>query len=156
VVLALAGILMIIGMPSLLQIGQKYRVHSSAQQVMMMGRQARYQSIELGQTVSVVPDLTHNMFYVVSGTPPVAGSFPNGYSDFPTTSRIAMWQIPNGVTYTATTITGTAALFTYNSDGSGAGGPVAFTSLKQPTYNVTMSSTATGKLAVTCTGSPCP
>jgi prepilin-type N-terminal cleavage/methylation domain-containing protein len=142
VVLAMGAILMLIGMPALLNIGQKYRVHSSAQQLMMLGRQARYQAIEKGMQVSVVPDPTHNMFYVIASTPPpVAGTFPNGYSDFAATSRVALWQVPNGVTFTAT-------MLTYNSDGSGSGGPVAFNSLNQPTYHVVMTSTATGKLVV--------
>jgi type IV fimbrial biogenesis protein FimT len=149
VVLGLAGILMAIGMPSLLNVGQKYRVHSSAQQVMMLGRQARYQAIEKGTQVSVVPDPAHKMFYVIAASPPPAvGSFPNGYTDFPATSRVALWQIPTGVTFTATALT-------FNSDGSGLGGPLAFSSLNQPTYSLLMTSTATGKLVIQCSGTGC-
>ena len=142
VVLVMAAFLMAIGMPALLNVGQKYRVHSSAQQVMMLGREARYQAIEKATQVSVVPDPAHNMFYVIAASPPpAAGTFPNGYSDFPAASRVALWQVPTGVTFTAT-------MLTYNSDGSGSGGPAAFSSQNQPTYSVVMTSTATGKLVV--------
>jgi prepilin-type N-terminal cleavage/methylation domain-containing protein len=143
VVLVIAAALMAIGMPALLNVSQKYRVHSSADQVMMLGRQARYQAIERSTQVSVVPDTTHNMFYVIAvSPPPAAGSYPNGYSDFPANERVGLWQVPTGVSFTAT-------MLTYNSDGSGTGGPVVFSSVNQPTYTVTMTSTATGKLVVT-------
>jgi prepilin-type N-terminal cleavage/methylation domain-containing protein len=142
VVLAMGAFLMAIGMPALLSVGQRYRVRSSAQQVAMLAREARYQAIERSTQVSVVPDPAHNMFYVIAATPPpVAGSFPNGYTDFPANERVALWQVPNGVNFTAT-------MFSYNSDGSGTGGPAAFSSLNQTTYTVTMSSTATGKLLI--------
>lgn len=149
VVLGLAAILMVIGMPALLNVGQKYKVHSSAQQVRMLGREARYQAIEKGTQVSVVPDPAHNMFYVIAASPPpAAGSFPNGYTDFPATSRVSLWQVPNGVTFTAT-------MLTFNADGSGLGGPFAFSTINQPTYSVVMTSTATGKLVVNCSGTGC-
>jgi prepilin-type N-terminal cleavage/methylation domain-containing protein len=141
VVLAMGAILLAIGMPALYNVGQHYKVHSSAQTVMMLGRQARYQAIQLGQQVSVVPDTTKKMFYVVSGTPPAPGSFPNGFLSFTPTSRITAWQVPGGITFTAT-------MFTYNSDGSGSGGPVQFNAQNQPSSKVVMTSTATGKLQV--------
>lgn len=146
VVLIIGSVLLVIGMPALLNVAQKYRVHSSADAVMMLGRQARYQAIERSTQVSVVPDIDRKMFYVIAVSPPptlpAATNFPNGYTDFPVNERVTTWTVPTGVTFTATMIT-------YNSDGSGTGGPVVFSSLNQPSYTVTMTSTATGKLMVT-------
>jgi prepilin-type N-terminal cleavage/methylation domain-containing protein len=150
VVLAIGSILMAIGMPALLNIGQRYKVRSSAQQLQMLGRQARYEAIKLGQPVTVLPDPTNQMFYVVSGTIPTGWT---SYLSFAPTSRVTLWQVPNGVEWTST-----GANFSFNSDGSGSGGSVRFTSHVDPqnsnpnpnyaTYNVAMTSTATGKLAI--------
>jgi prepilin-type N-terminal cleavage/methylation domain-containing protein len=147
IVLIIGSVLMIIGMPALLNVAQKYRVHSSADTVMMLGREARYQAIERSTQVSVVPDTSRNMFYVIAASPPptlpASTNFPNGYTDFPVNERVTTWTVPTGVTFTA------ANMITYNADGSGTGGPVVFSSRNQPSYTVTMSSTATGKLVVT-------
>jgi len=146
VVLAIGAVLLAIGMPALFTIGQRYKVRSSAQQLQMLARQARYQSITLGQPVTVLPDPVNGMFYVISGTIP-----PSWHSilDFSNTSRVAVWQVPKGVAWTST-----GANFSYNSDGSGTGGSVQFNSYSSPgspdyaSYGVVMSSTATGKLTV--------
>ncbi len=144
VVIGIAAILMAIGAPALLNTIQKYKVKSSAQTAEMLARQARYQAIQLGQQVSLVPDTAHNSFYVTSMTSP--WSFPNGPQSIPAAQRIAVWEVPNGVTFTATA-------FSFNSDGSGSGGPVTFTSVNKTVTpknaQVSMTSTATGKLLVT-------
>jgi Tfp pilus assembly protein FimT len=139
VVIAIAAILMMIGMPALMNVLQRYKVRSSAQSAEMLARQARYQAIQLGQPVSLVPDTKHNMFYVTSQASP--WSFPNGPTDIPATQRLAVWAVPNGVTFVATA-------FTFNSDGSGAGGPMVFSFVNQPSSTVSMASTATGKLVL--------
>jgi prepilin-type N-terminal cleavage/methylation domain-containing protein len=137
VVLAIAAILMAISMPALLNVAARYKVRSSAQTAEMLARQARYQAIQLGQQVSLVPDPTHSMLYVTSQ--PAPWSFPNGPQSIAPTQRIAVWEVPNGVTFVATA-------FSFNSDGSGSGGPMTFSYLNQPSSKVTMVSTATGKL----------
>jgi prepilin-type N-terminal cleavage/methylation domain-containing protein len=139
VVLAMAGVLMAIGMPALLNIGHRYKVHSSAQTLQMLGRQARFESIKLGQPVTVVPDPNNGMFYVISGTLP--GSW-KAIGDFAPMTRLGVWQVPQGVSFKAT------GMFAFNSDGSGSGGPVVFSLPNQPSSTVTMTSTATGKLVV--------
>jgi prepilin-type N-terminal cleavage/methylation domain-containing protein len=137
VVLSIAAILMAISMPALLNVAASYKVRSSAQTAEMLARQARFQAIQLGQQVSLVPDTAHNMLYVTSLTSP--WSFPNGPQSIPPTQRLAVWQVPNGVTFVATA-------FSFNSDGSGSGGPMTFNYLNQTSHTVSMVSTATGKL----------
>jgi prepilin-type N-terminal cleavage/methylation domain-containing protein len=139
VVLAIAGMLMAIGAPALLNIIQRYKVRSSAQSAEIFARQARYQAIQLGTPVSLVPDTAHNMMYVTSLPSP--WSFPNGPSDIPAVNRLAVWEVPKGVTFVATA-------FTFNSDGSGSGGPMTFNVLNQTPTTVTMTSTATGKMTL--------
>lgn len=139
IVLAIAAILMMISMPALLNIVSGYKVRSSAQTAEMLARQARYQAIQLGQQVSLVPDTTHKMFYVTSTTAP--WTFPNGPQDIPAQQRIAVWAVPNGVTFVATA-------FSFNSDGSGTGGPMTFSYVNQKSSKVSMTSTATGKLVL--------
>jgi prepilin-type N-terminal cleavage/methylation domain-containing protein len=141
VVMAMAAILMAIGMPALFRIGSHYKVRSSALAVEVLAHQARYRSIELGQNVTVVGDQTHRMFYVISGTVP--GSFPNGPTDIPATQRIAVWQVPTGVTFTVT------APLIFTSNGSGSGGPVVFSYPHEPSSTVTLATPATGKITVT-------
>jgi prepilin-type N-terminal cleavage/methylation domain-containing protein len=141
VVLAMAGILMAIGMPALFRIGAHYKVRSSALACEVLAHQARYQSIELGQTVTLVGDKTHNMFYVISGTVP--GSFPNGPTDIPAAQRIAVWQVPTGISFTIT------APLVFSSNGSGTGGPVVFSYPNQPSSTLTLATPATGKITVT-------
>jgi prepilin-type N-terminal cleavage/methylation domain-containing protein len=157
VVLAMAAVLMLIGVPALLNVVSLYKVRSSAQQLEMLGRQARYESIKVGQAVTVVGDSKNDMFYVISGAiagmPPYA--FPDGPTDIPATQRVAVWQVPRGVSFD---VSGCAApptpppayclAFTFNSDGSGSGGPVTFSSPNEPSSQVTLASPATGKLKV--------
>jgi prepilin-type N-terminal cleavage/methylation domain-containing protein len=139
VVIAIAAVLMAISMPALLNTAQRYKVHSSAQTAEMLARQARFQAIQLGQQVSLVPDTVHSSFYVTSVTGP--WSFPNGAQSIPPTQRLAVWEVPTGVTFTG-------PAFSFNSDGSGTGGPMVFSYPNQPSSTVTMTSTATGKLTL--------
>jgi prepilin-type N-terminal cleavage/methylation domain-containing protein len=144
VVLAMAAILMAIGMPALFRIGAHYKVRSSALAVEVLAHQARYKSIELGQNVTVVGDQTHRMFYVISCTVP--GSFPNGPTDIPATQRVAVWQVPTGITFTIT------APLIFTSTGSGTGGPVVFSYPNEPSSTLTLATPATGKITVTAPG----
>jgi Tfp pilus assembly protein FimT len=139
VVMAVGAILMVVGMPALLNTINHYKVTSSAKSAEILARQARYQAIQLSQAVYLVPDPAHNMFYVTSEPGP--WTFPHGPTDIPPTQRLAVWEVPRGVTFTATA-------FTFNSDGSGSGGPMTFNYVNQPSSTLTMTSTATGKLTV--------
>jgi prepilin-type N-terminal cleavage/methylation domain-containing protein len=154
VVLAMAAILMAIGFPALMNVLEHYKVRSSAQSLMMLGREARYEAIKQGVQVSVVPDPRTNMFYVVSvppPTPPATWSFPGGPAGIPNTQRITVWEAPRGVTFTG------AVAVTYNTDGSATGAApfpppqwvsATFSFVNQPSSKVVMTATATGKLAV--------
>jgi len=155
VVVAIAGVLMLIGAPALMNVVARYKVHSSAQTLEMLGRQARYESIKLNQPVTLVADTRRNQFYVVSGT--IAGmppwSFPNGVGDIPPTQRVAVWPLPRGVSFamvpaTACTAGSFCQSFQFASDGSGTGVPVVFSTPNQPSYKVTLVTQATGKLAI--------
>jgi Tfp pilus assembly protein FimT len=155
VVIAIASILLLIGAPALMNIAARYKVHSSAQQFEMLGRQARYESIKLNQPVTIVADTNRNAFYVVSGTiasmPP--WSFPDGPGDIPGTQRVAVWQMPRGVAFAfqpaAACTAGTfCQSFQFAADGSGNGVPVIFSAPNQPSYKVTLVTPATGKLVI--------
>jgi prepilin-type N-terminal cleavage/methylation domain-containing protein len=155
VVIAIASVLMLIGAPALLNVAARYKVHSSAQTLEMLGRQARYESIKLNQPVTLVLDTKRKTFYVFSGT--IAGmppySFPNGQGDIPPTQRVAVWALPRGVSYAFQPVTDCTAgsycqSFQFAPDGSGTGDPVTFSTPNQPSYKVSMVAPATGKLAI--------
>jgi prepilin-type N-terminal cleavage/methylation domain-containing protein len=166
IVLAMAAVLMAIGMPLLLNVAARYKVRSSAQQLEMLARQARYESIKLGQPVSVVPDVANRNFYVYSGTisgmPPFNGklpSFPNGPIDLPALQKVAVWEVPRGVRFASDTAIPTypdPVPFTFNPDGSGGGGPVTFCTPNQQAVTTSMSSQATGKLQIQLVPQPPP
>jgi Tfp pilus assembly protein FimT len=140
VVLAIGGVLMAIGAPALLNTVQAYKVHVSAQQLEIFARQARYESIKRGMMVSVVPDTPNRSFYMISGSPPpAADSFANGVESVVAANRIGVLQMPGHITFVATT-------FSFNSDGSGSGGPVTFNLPGYPSSKVTLATPATGKL----------
>ena len=155
VVLAMASVLLLIGVPALMNVASLYKVRSSAQRLEMLARQARYESIKLGQQVTVVGDGKNNMFYVISGT--IAGgpppySFPDGPPDIPPTQRVAVWEVPRGVTFAITnpaivppcvlTAVNACPAFTFNSDGSGSGQTVTFSYPNEPSSTVTMATKA--------------
>lgn len=155
VVIAIASVLMLIGVPSLMNTLARYKVRSSAQQLEMLGREARYESIKMNQPVTLVADTRRNMFYVVSGA--IAGmppyNFPDGPGDIPGPQRVAVWEIPRGVSFAmqpaSACVVGTwCQSFSFNADGSGTGVPVIFSVANQPTSKVTLVTPATGKLAV--------
>jgi Tfp pilus assembly protein FimT len=160
VVLAMASVLMLIGMPALLNTVARYKVHSSAQQLEMLGRQARYEAIKLNQPVTIVGDANRKMFYVFSGTiatmPPY--SFPDGVGDIPATQRVAVWELPRGITFSILPVCPVkyCQAFSFNPDGS-ASGPappappgqsVTFSTPNQPSSKVSMAHLATGKLVI--------
>jgi prepilin-type N-terminal cleavage/methylation domain-containing protein len=150
VVLAMAAVLFLIAYPALLNVASLYKVRSSAQRLEMLARQARYESIKLGQPVTVVGDSKNNMFYVISGT--IAGAppynFPDGPPDIPPTQRVAVWEVPKGVSFAIVNaaIAPPCVLapavacpaFTFNSDGSGVGQTVTFSYPNQPSSTVTL------------------
>jgi prepilin-type N-terminal cleavage/methylation domain-containing protein len=153
VVLAMAAVLFLIAYPALLNVASLYKVRSSAQRLEMLGRQARYESIKLGQPVTVVGDSKNDMFYVISGNlgpPPL--SYPDGPVDIPPTQRVAVWEVPKGVSFAIVNgaiappcvLSATVACpaFSFNSDGSGAGQTVTFSYPNQPSSTVTMATTA--------------
>lgn len=151
----MAAVLFLIGFPALMNVASRYKVRSSAQRLEMLGRQARYESIKLGQQVTVWGDSKNNMFYVISGTlaglPPY--SFPDGPPDIPPTQRVAVWEVPRGVSFAI--VNGAIAppcvlspsvacqAFTFNSDGSGSGQTVTFSYPNQPSSTVTLSTLST-------------
>lgn len=150
----IAGVLILYGAPALLNVAAAYKVHSSAQQLEMLGHQARYESIKLGQPVSMVADLNRNMFYVFSGTlagmPPY--NFPDGPGDIPAAQRVAVWEPPKGVGFTMTPACPVGRFcpsFVFQSDGSGTGPNVTFSTLNQKTYTVKLATPlGLGKLSV--------
>ena len=155
VVVAIGGLLLLLGYPALMNILARYEVSSSAQQLEMLGREARYESIKLNQPVTLVADTNRHMFYVFSGTipnmPPY--SFPDGPGDIPGPQRVAVWQVPHRVSFVMQPVTacvqGTVCQsFSFNSDGSGTGVPVVFSTPNQPSSKVILAQTATGKLAI--------
>ncbi|MBV8201523.1 MAG: prepilin-type N-terminal cleavage/methylation domain-containing protein [Acidobacteria bacterium] len=155
VVIAIASVLLLIGAPALMNVAARYKVHSSAQQFEMLGRQARYESIKLNQPVTLVADTNRNTFYVFSGS--IAGmppwNFPDGQGDIPPAQRVAVWPLPHGVSFSIqappTCTPGTyCQSFQFAADGSGTGQPVTFSTPNQPSYTVTMVTQATGKLAI--------
>jgi prepilin-type N-terminal cleavage/methylation domain-containing protein len=155
VVLAIGGLLLLLGYPALMNVLARYEVRSSAQQLEMLGREARYESIKLNQPVTLVADTNRHMFYVFSGTianmPPY--SFPDGPGDIPGPQRVAVWQVPHRVSFVMQPATacvqGTVCQsFSFNSDGSGTGVPVVFSTPNQPILKVVLAQTATGKLAI--------
>jgi prepilin-type N-terminal cleavage/methylation domain-containing protein len=155
VVLAIASVLMLIGAPALLNVAARYKVHSSAQQFQMLGRQARYESIKMNQPVTVVADTNRKAFYVVSGAingmPP--WSFPDGPGDIPGSQLVAVWPVPHGVTFSLTPppacTPGTfCQALQFAADGSGAGQTVTFSTPNQPSYKVVLTAPLTGKLAI--------
>jgi len=156
VVLCMLGALLAIGIPQLLKIVARYKVHSSAQQLEMLGRQARFESIKLGQPVTLVADTNRNAFYVFSGTlggmPPY--KLPDGYGDIPALQRVTSWQLPTGISFAmvpaASCVAGSyCQSFSFNSDGSGTGQPVVISTPGQPTWTIAMKAQATGKLTIT-------
>jgi len=155
VVVAIGGLLLLFGYPALMNIMARYELRSSAQQLEMLGREARYESIKLNQPVTLVADTKRHMFYVFSGT--IAGmppyNFPDGPGDIPGTQFVAAWQVPHRVSFVMQPATacvqGTICQsFSFNSDGSGTGVPVVFSTPNQPSSKVAMTYTATGKLAI--------
>ena len=155
IVIAIASVLLLIGAPALMNVAARYKVHSSAQQFQMLGRQARYESIKLNQPVTIVADTNRNAFYVFSGTiggmPPY--NFPDGPGDIPGNQRVAVWPLPRGVTFSiqappACTPGAYCQSFQFAADGSGTGQPVTFSTPNQPSYKVAMVTPATGKLLI--------
>jgi prepilin-type N-terminal cleavage/methylation domain-containing protein len=155
VVVAIGSLLLLLGYPALMNILARYEVRSSAQQLQMLGREARYESIKLNQPVTVVADTNRHSFYVYSGT--IAGmppySFPDGPRDIPGTQLVAVWQVPHRVSFVMQPVTacvqGTVCQsFSFNSDGTGSGVPVVFSTPNQPGSKVLLAQTATGKLAI--------
>ena len=120
----------------------------------MLGHQARYESIKVGQPVTLVADINRNMFYVVSGT--IAGmppyNFPDGPGDIPPTQRVAVWEPPKGVSFVMNPVCPPGPFcqsFQFNSDGSGTGPTVIFSTLNQQSYQVQMATPlGLGKLVV--------
>lgn len=162
VVLAIASILMLIGVPALLNILAHYKVHSSAQQLVMLGRQARYESIKLNQPVTLVADSNRNSFYVYSGTLPGMPPYnlPDGPGDIPAVQRVAEWSVPRGVKFLIQpACTGYCGSFSFNPDGSATlpagasvtGQSVVFSTPNQSTTTVLLKPAAalTGKLVIT-------
>jgi prepilin-type N-terminal cleavage/methylation domain-containing protein len=165
-VVAMASVLMLIGTPALLNMAARYKIRSSTQQLEMLGHQARYESIKLGQTVTVLPDTYHRMFYVYSGTlVPAFDPTKNTVTDIPPLQRIAVWVVPTGAMFydpdpdpsapppkpPATTRPSRIPIpvaLVFSPDGSATGGPVVFGShdYNQPRFQVAVTSPATGKL----------
>lgn len=152
VVVCIAAVLMLYGMPALLNVAAHYKVHSSAQQLEMIARQARYESIKLDTPVTLVSDNYRKMFYAISGTvtgmPP---SFPHGPTDIPATQRVAVWPVPAGVTYAMNPACGVGQFCQYlvfNSDGSASGPDVTFSSPQQPSSTVHLAQPLLGKLVI--------
>ncbi len=154
VVMAIASILMAIGTPALMNTLARYKVHSSAQTLEMLGRQARYESIKLNQPVTIVGDSRRNQFYVFSGT--IAGmppwNFPNGQGDIPAAQRVAIFPLPRGVSFAmvppCSAGTTYCQTFQFAADGSGTGPAVKFSTPNQPSYQVSLVTQATGKLLI--------
>jgi prepilin-type N-terminal cleavage/methylation domain-containing protein len=155
VVLIIGGLLLLLGYPALMNILARYEVRSSAQQLEMLGREARYESIKLNQPVTLVADTNRHMFYVFSGTipnmPPY--SFPDGPGDIPGKQLVGVWQVPHRVSFVMQPVTacvqGTfCQSFSFLSDGSGSGVPVVFSTPNQPSLKVLLAQTATGKFAI--------
>lgn len=155
VVIAIGCLLLLLGYPALMTVLARYEVHSSAQQLRMLANQARYESIKLNQPVTLVADTTRHSFYVFSGT--IAGmppyTFPDGPGDIPGPQLVAVWQVPHSVSFVMQPATacvqGTfCQSFSFNSDGTGSGVPVVFSTPNQQTSTVVMAATATGKLAI--------
>ena len=154
-VLAIASVLMLIGAPALLNILAHYKVHSSAQQLVMLGRHARFESIKLNQPVTLYVDTNRMAVYVVSGTlpGPTPYTFPHGQTDIPPTQLVASWSIPRGVAVAmvpaaACTPGSYCQSFQYSSDGSGTGVPVVFSTPNQLSSKVTMATPSTGRLVI--------
>jgi prepilin-type N-terminal cleavage/methylation domain-containing protein len=155
VVIAIGSLLLLLGYPALMNILARYEVRSSAQQLEMLGREARYESIKLNQPVTLVADTNRHMFYVVSGAipnmPPY--NFPDGPGDIPGPQLVAVWQVPHRVSFAmqpaSACVQGTyCQSFLFNSDGSGSGLPVVFSTPNQPSSKVVLTAKATGKLAI--------
>jgi prepilin-type N-terminal cleavage/methylation domain-containing protein len=154
VVVAIGSLLLLLGYPALMNVLARYEVRSSAQQLEMLGREARYESIKLNQPVTLVADTNRHSFYVFSGT--IAGppySLPDGPRDIPGPQLVAVWQVPHRVSFVMQPVTacvqGTICQsFSFNSDGTGTGVPVVFSTPNQPSSKVLLAQTATGKLAI--------
>ncbi|HXO30041.1 MAG TPA: prepilin-type N-terminal cleavage/methylation domain-containing protein [Thermoanaerobaculia bacterium] len=155
VVIAIGSLLLLLGYPALMKVLARYEVRSSAQQLEMLGREARYESIKLNQPVTLVADTTRHNFYVFSGTlpnmPPY--SLPDGPGDIPGPQLVAVWEVPKSVSFVMQPVTscvqGTVCQsFSFNSDGTGTGVPVIFSTPNQPSSKVVLAQTATGKLAI--------
>jgi len=151
VVLAIGSLLLLLGYPALMNVLALYEVRSSAQQLEMLGREARYESIKLNQPVTLVADTNRHMFYVFSGT--IAGmppyNFPDGPGDIPGPQLVTVWRVPQSVSFVMQPVTacvqGTVCQsFSFNPDGSGTGVPVVFSRPKQPSSKVFLSAPATG------------
>jgi Tfp pilus assembly protein FimT len=155
-VMLLMGVLLALGGPALMNVLANYKMRSSAQQLEILGRQARFESIKLSQPVTVVADTNRNMFYAYSGTltgmPPY--NLPHGPGDLPPLQRVAVWQVPRGVLVDLTPLkTACSAticdVFSFTPDGQGTGGDVLLKgqdpSLKTYTLSVTK---PTGKITI--------
>jgi prepilin-type N-terminal cleavage/methylation domain-containing protein len=155
-VLLLMGTLLALGGPALWNVLATYKMRSSAQQLEILGRQARFESIKLGQPVTVIVDTNRNMFYAYSGTltgmPPY--SLPHGAGDLPPLQRVAVWQVPRGVLVDLTPLKTPCSaaicdVFSFTSDGQGTGGDVLLKG-KDPnltTYTLSVSK-PTGKITI--------
>jgi Tfp pilus assembly protein FimT len=155
-VMLLMAVLLALGTPALMNVLATYKMRSSAQQLEILGRQARFESIKMNQPVTVVVDTNRNMFYAYSGTlagmPPY--NLPHGPGDLPPLQRVAVWQVPRGVlvdlTLLKTPCSATICdVFTFTSDGQGRGGDVTLKgqdpNLK--TYKLTVAQ-PTGKITI--------
>jgi prepilin-type N-terminal cleavage/methylation domain-containing protein len=160
IVLAIASVLMLIGTPALLNILAHYKTHAAAQQLVMLGRQARLEAIKLNQPVTIVGDANRNAFYVFSGTLPTMPpySLPDGVGDIPADQRVAVWELPKGLAFSILPICPVryCQAFSFNPDGSATGPAppappgqsVTFTTPQALSSKVSMAYLATGKLVI--------
>jgi Tfp pilus assembly protein FimT len=155
-VMLLMGVLLALGAPALMNVLGTYKMRSSAQELEILGRQARFESIKMNQPVTVVADTNFKMFYAYSGTlagmPPY--NLPHGPGDLPPTQRVAVWQVPRGVIVDLSVLKTPCSaaicdVFTFTPDGQGKGGDVGLKGQNPNLQTFTLSMTpVTGKITI--------
>jgi prepilin-type N-terminal cleavage/methylation domain-containing protein len=155
-VMVLMTVLIALGAPALMNVLATYKMRSSAQQLEMLARQARFESIKLNQPTTVVADVPASVVFAYSGTIPVTNPSqpPFHWTDVPPTQRVGKIPVARGVAYDFSKLQPACAIavcnvFAFTPDGQGTGGDVILKGLDPnlPTYTISVAP-ATGKLTI--------
>jgi hypothetical protein len=154
--MVLMTVLLALGAPALMNVLANYKMRASAQQLEILARQARFESIKLNQPTTVVADVQGEVIFAYSGTIPVTNPSqpPFHWADVPPTQRVGKMKVRNGVVLDFSKLQPACAitvcnLFGFTPDGQGTGGDVILKGQDPnlPTFTVSVTP-STGKLTI--------